>query len=192
MVNDFHKRLRHSAMMAVRIYTSYFYRCLVDGLFDAVRLVELHRFFCYSGGMNATYFPILIIIAGGLLYQFSQKSIAKGINAYFAIIIAYLAGILLCLLCNLIYPAEGSLTEAFKKSNWAVYGIGVGAVLVEVGFLIAYRQGWKISLTSMLVNMVISVVLIPTGVLLYKEKISGWNALGIAFYFAGLILISKR
>lgn len=142
--------------------------------------------------MNATYFPILIIIAGGLLYQLSQKSITKGLNAYFVIIVAYLAGILLCLLGNWLYPAEGSLPDTFKKSNWAVYGVGAGAVLVEIGFLIAYRQGWRISLTSMLVNMIISLILIPLGILIYKEKISGWNALGIAFYFMGLILISKK
>ncbi len=142
--------------------------------------------------MNATYFPILLIIAGGLLYQFSQKSLAKGLNAYFVIIVAYLAGIVLCLLCQWIYPAEGSLPEAFKKSNWAVYGIGAGAVLVELGFLLAYRQGWQLSLTSILVNMVISLVLVPVGLLVYKEKLSGWNALGIAFYFAGLLLISRK
>jgi uncharacterized membrane protein YdcZ (DUF606 family) len=142
--------------------------------------------------MNATYFPILLIIAGGLLYQFSQKSLAKGLNAYFVIIIAYLAGIVLCVVCNWLYPAEGSLTEAVKKTNWAVLGIGVGAVLVEIGFLVAYRQGWQISLTSMLVNMIISLVLVPVGMLVYKEKISGWNAVGIAFYFAGLLLISKK
>jgi len=142
--------------------------------------------------MNVHYLPIIIIIIGGLLYQFSQKSITKGINAYFVIIIAYLAGIVLCLICNWVYPAEGSLTEAFKKSNWAVLGVGAGAVLVEIGFLVAYRQGWQISLTSMLVNMVISLVLVPVGLLVYKEKLSGWNALGIAFYFAGLLLISKK
>ena len=141
--------------------------------------------------MNVTYFPLLIIIIGGLLYQFSQKSLPKGINAYFAIIIAYLAGIVLCLVCHWVYPAEGTLTEAFKKSTWAVLGIGAGAVLVEIGFLLAYRQGWQISVTSMLVNMVISLVLVPVGLLVYKEKLSGWNALGIAFYFAGLILISR-
>lgn len=142
--------------------------------------------------MNVTYFPLIIIILGGLLYQFSQKSITKGLNAYFVIIIAYLTGIVLCVICNWLYPAEGSLADAFRKSNWAVYGIGVGALLVEIGFLLAYRQGWQLSITSMLVNMVISLVLVPVGLLLYKEKLSGWNALGIAFYFAGLLLLSKK
>jgi uncharacterized membrane protein YdcZ (DUF606 family) len=142
--------------------------------------------------MNVTYFPLLIIIVGGLLYQFSQKSVAHGVNAYFVIILAYLAGIVLCLVCHWIYPAEGTLTEAVKKSNWAVLGVGAGAVLVEIGFLMAYRQGWQISVTSMLVNMVISLVLVPVGLLVYKERLSGWNALGIVFYFAGLILISRK
>lgn len=142
--------------------------------------------------MNATSFPLVIIIVGGLLYQLSQKSIAKGLNAYFVIIIAYCAGIVLCLLCNWLYPAEGSLIDTLRKSNWAVIGISVGAVLIEIGFLFAYRQGWQISVTSMLVNMIISLILVPIGLLLYKEKLSGWNALGIAFYLAGLLLISKK
>ncbi len=142
--------------------------------------------------MNVTYFPLLIIIVGGLLYQFSQKSVAPGINTYFVVILAYLAGIILCLVCHWVYPVEGTWTETVKKSNWAVLGVGAGAVLVEIGFLMAYRQGWQISLTSMLVNMVISLVLVPVGLLVYKEKVSGWNALGIAFYFAGLILISRK
>lgn len=142
--------------------------------------------------MNITYFPLLIIILGGLIYQFAQKSVVKGINAYFVIVIAYLVGIVLCFICQWLYPAEGTLTEAFSKSNWAVYGVGVGAVLIEVGFLLAYRQGWQISLTSMLVNMIISLVLVPVGLLVYKERLSGWNALGMAFYCAGLILLSKK
>lgn len=142
--------------------------------------------------MNGTYFPLLVIIVGGLMYQLSQKSLAHGLNAYYVIIVAYLAGIILCLLGNWLYPAEGSLMETARKSNWAVYGIGAGAVLVEIGFLLAYRQGWQISVTSMLVNMIISLVLVPVGLLVYKETISGWNALGIAFYLAGLLLISKR
>jgi uncharacterized membrane protein YdcZ (DUF606 family) len=156
------------------------------------RALSFAGFFVIQGGMNTTYVPLITIIVGGLLYQFAQKSIAKGLNAYFVIIIAYLVGIVLCLLCNWLYPAEGSLTDAFRKSNWAVYGIGVGAVLVEIGFLLAYRQGWQISMTSMLVNMVISLVLVPVGLLLYKERISGWNALGMAFYFAGLVLLARK
>ncbi len=142
--------------------------------------------------MNITYFPLLIIILGGLIYQFAQKSVVKGINAYFVIVIAYLVGIVLCFICQWLYPAEGTLTETFRKSNWAVYGLGVGAVLIEVGFLLAYRQGWQISLTSMLVNMIISLVLVPVGLLVYKERLSGWNALGMAFYFVGLVLLSKK
>lgn len=142
--------------------------------------------------MNSSYVPILIIIAGGVLYQLSQKAVAPGLNAYFAIIAAYSVGIVLCACAAFFYPAEESFWASAKKMNWAIFGIGFGAALIEVGFLIAYRQGWKISLTSMLVNMVISMVLVPIGILFFREKISGWNALGICFYLAGLVLISKK
>ncbi|MFN7931116.1 MAG: hypothetical protein U0Y68_24950 [Blastocatellia bacterium] len=64
------------------------------------------------------------------------------------------------------------LERDFQKIQLGGYGIGAGAVLVEIGFLLAYRQGWQISVTSMLVNMVISLVLVPVGLLAYKEKIS--------------------
>ena len=70
--------------------------------------------------MNLSYWPIVIIVAGGLLYQFAQKSLAPSVNAYFAIIIAYSAGIILCLLSNAIAPAEGSWREAFRDRKSVV------------------------------------------------------------------------
>ncbi len=142
--------------------------------------------------MNTSYLPILVIIAGGVIYQLSQKVVAPGVNAYLAVIVAYLVGIVLCACAAFFYPAEESFWASAKKMNLAILGIGFGAALIEVGFLIAYRQGWKISLTSMLVNMIISMILVPIGILFFREKISGWNALGICFYLAGLILISKK
>jgi drug/metabolite transporter (DMT)-like permease len=142
--------------------------------------------------MNTAYIPILLIVAGGLIYQLSQKAIRHEVNVYFAICAAYLAGIVLCLITQYFYPADEPFWQSAKKMNWAIIGVGLGAALVEVGFLIAYRAGWKISATSMLVNMLMSVALVPIGVFFFRDKISKWNALGIAFYFAGLILISRK
>lgn len=138
------------------------------------------------------YFPIALIVLGGVIYQLAQKSVSQSLNAYYAIVIAYSAGIVFCLVANAIRPEDGGFIESFRRSGWPAYGIGIGAVFVELGFLLAFRQGWKLSLTSIVVNIIMSMILVPVGVLFYKEKISGTNALGVLFYAVGLLLIARR
>ena len=36
---------------------------------------------------------------------------------------------------------------------WAVIGMGVGAAAIEVGFMVAYRMGWRMSTTAVATNV---------------------------------------
>ena len=42
-----------------------------------------------------------------------------------------------------------------KELNWASYALGLVVVLLEVGFLLAYRAGWKISLAAVYSNVAV-------------------------------------
>jgi uncharacterized membrane protein YdcZ (DUF606 family) len=142
--------------------------------------------------MKSVYLPIAMIIFGGLLYQVSQKSIPQTASPLHAIIIAYLAGILFCGLFAFFYAAEKSFFDSFKESNWAVFTVGIGAAFIEIGFLLAYRVGWNLSSTSVLVNIVIAVLLIPIGIFFFKEKLSLSQGAGILLCVAGLLLIARK
>ena len=142
--------------------------------------------------MKNVYLPIALIIFGAVCYQFSQKSIPKTANPMLVLILAYSIGIGICIIFNFLFPNQQTITESVKELNWTVIGVGVGAIMIETGFLLAYRTGWDISSTALIVNIAVSLLLIPIGILVFKEQISSWKALGIIFCIIGLLLISKK
>lgn len=142
--------------------------------------------------MKSFYLPIVMIIFGGLLYQVSQKTIPKAANPLHAIIIAYFAGIVICALFALFYSTETSFLNSFKESNWAIYTVGIGAAFIEIGFLLAYRIGWNLSSTSVVVNIAIAVLLIPIGIIVFKERLTASQSIGIALCILGLFLIARK
>jgi hypothetical protein len=83
-----------------------------------------------------------------LFYHLAQKSIPKGINPFYAMIIAYVVGIILLTVCALMLPGNKSFVSSLTESNWAVLVVGAAAACIELGFLLAYRSGWKISLAA--------------------------------------------
>jgi uncharacterized membrane protein YdcZ (DUF606 family) len=98
--------------------------------------------------MTSFYFPFALAVGGMLFYHLAQKSIPKGMNPFHATIIAYAVGIVLCFVCALAYPGKRSLIESVKDSNWAVFVLGAAAASIELGFLLAYRAGWKLGVAG--------------------------------------------
>lgn len=142
--------------------------------------------------MNSSLLPLALAVVGGVLYHVAQKLIPSGISPFAAIIVAYAVGIGLCLLALFFEPAERSLGQSIKQMNWTVFVLGLGAVIIEIGFLLAYRAGWNISLASVITNISVALILLPIGLLAFREHVSARNAAGIAFCLFGLYLISKK
>lgn len=138
------------------------------------------------------FFPIALAVAGGVLYHVSQKAVPKAVNPFAAVILAYLVGIGLSFAALLLNPARSSLATSFKGANWAVVGIGAGALIIEVGFLLAYRAGWNISSASVICNISVALLLIPVGLIAFKEHLSVRSLAGILCCLVGLYLISKK
>lgn len=142
--------------------------------------------------MKSFYLPIAMTIFGGILYHVSQKSIPQTANPLHVLIIAYLTGIAQLAIFAFFYSTEKSFVSSFKESNWAVYVVGIGAAFIEIGFLLAYRFGWDISKANVIANIGMAVLLIPIGIVLFKERISITQAVGIALCLIGLILVARK
>jgi len=81
--------------------------------------------------------------------------------------------------------------QAFKELNWTSILLGVSIVGLEFGYLMAYRAGWKISVGSLVANIALALMLIPIGILFFKEGFGFNKILGASFCIIGLILINK-
>lgn len=142
--------------------------------------------------MKSFYFPILMTIAGGVLYHVGQKAVPHTVHPFAAVIVAYSVGILLCVAGLFFDPAGRSFSASFKDANWAVISVGLGAVIIEIGFLLAYRHGWNINAASVVCNISVALLLIPIGLLVFKEHLSFRHAAGIGCCLIGLYLLSKK
>lgn len=141
--------------------------------------------------MSAFYFPFALTVGGMVLYHLSQKSVPPGMNPFLVVIIAYVVGIALCAVCAVAYPGKKTLIESAKLSNWAVFSLGAAAALIELGFLLAYRAGWKISMAAVATNAAAAIALIPIGIVMYKDHLSWRNVVGLVFCIFGLAMVMR-
>lgn len=139
------------------------------------------------------FFPPILIVFGLILYQVSQKSVDKDANPFVVIGIAYLIGILACVAGFFLVPKQDlALIPMVKTIGWSALGIGLGAAAIEIGFLIAYRAGWSVSLLPLSVNVVSLVLLILIGLVVYRENLSIEKFIGVLLCIGGLVLITIR
>ena len=141
--------------------------------------------------MRSYYLPFALAVGGSLLYHLSQRSIPKDANPFYATVIAYAVGAAVCVVCARMYPAGQSFVGTLRGANWAVFAVGVAAMMIELGFLLAYRAGWKVSVAAVSVNVAVTALLVPVGVLLFKDHLTPRHLLGLAFCILGLILVAK-
>ena len=142
--------------------------------------------------MSGFYFAFGLTVIGMVLYHLSQKAVPKETNPFFVIAIAYIVGVALCLIFGLVSPGKKSFVETFKASNWAVFTLGAAAALIEMGFLLAYRAGWRISIAAVAANAAAALVLIPIGLLVFKDHLSLKNVVGLIFCLVGLALLMRQ
>jgi drug/metabolite transporter (DMT)-like permease len=135
---------------------------------------------------------VVIIIASNVLYHVSQKSIPAGAHPLLSVAVTYAAALLVTLLLFPFSPGGAPKLSGLARLNWATLGVAVSAVGIEIGFLLAYRAGWNISIGSLVVSVAVAILLIPTGLLLYREHLSAANVTGIVLCLAGLVLVMSK
>jgi len=139
--------------------------------------------------MGLLTLTIALTVASNVLYHISQKSIPPGAHPLASLVVTYLVALLATLLIWPFYPGGGPTARSFRGLNWASLAVGVAIVGVEIGVLLAYRAGWRVSVLSTVVNVALVVALIPIGLLFFGERLSLANAAGLMLCAAGLWLI---
>ena len=137
------------------------------------------------------YLALLVAILGNCIYHMGQKSLPKGLDPMVSISLAYFVALTLSLAGVVLMKGDFSeLGRTVVSLPWAVVAIGVGATLVEIGFLLAYRFGGPMTVSSLMVNTTVALILAPVGVALYGERITRSNVAGILLCLIGLALIA--
>ncbi|CCO07929.1 conserved membrane hypothetical protein [Desulforamulus hydrothermalis Lam5 = DSM 18033] len=136
-------------------------------------------------------FSIVLIVASNVLYNICQKSTPEKANPFSALLVTYLTAAVLTLIAFLFSKNDKSFFQSFADLNWTSIVLGFSIVGLELGYLLAYRAGWKISVGSLVANIALALMLIPIGIFFYKEGFGLNKILGAVFCIIGLILINK-
>ena len=138
---------------------------------------------------NLTY-PILIIVCSNVLYNVCAKSTAQNVNAFAALSVTYAVAAAFSLAIFFITAKNKHYFAELSKANWATLALGLVIVGLEIGYILAYRNGWKMNTVSVTANIILAVALIFVSLIFYKETITPRQIAGIAVCAGGLALIS--
>lgn len=144
--------------------------------------------------MSLYYISIALVVAANVFYHISQKYIPAKVNPMATLVVTYATALIVSIIIlsiSSIANKSNPLTH-FKNINWASFLLGFAIVGLEVGFLLAYRAGWNISSAALIANVIVALLLIPVGLVFFKEYMTLKNILGVVLSMAGIVLISIK
>lgn len=138
------------------------------------------------------YFSIGLTIVANLFYHFSQKYTPSNVNPIVSLIITYATAIIFCLIILPFFSEGERLIDSVRKINWASFMLAIAIVGLELGYLLAYRAGWEISLCALVSNVAFTLIVIPIGFMWMKETLSIINLIGVFLCIGGLMLVNLK
>jgi multidrug transporter EmrE-like cation transporter len=139
----------------------------------------------------AAFGPVLLAVAGGVLYHVAAKSIPRDVAPGLVLVVAYAAALIVSALAHATLPLPAGVGPVTRVLHPGVVGLGLGAALIEIGYVLAYRVAMPISLASAIVNGVVAAILVPIGLLFFAEALTPRRASGLFLCLAGLWLLRR-
>ena len=139
------------------------------------------------------YWPLGIVVFSNVIYNIASKSIPAGASPWAVLVITYLVSSFLSLIAFFIFEDNRNFLSSLQKLDWTGFALGLSMVGLEIGYIFIYRAGWKLSVASLLANILLAVILLLIGLLIYQEDLNAMQFLGIAMCLTGCaLLISQK
>lgn len=135
---------------------------------------------------------IFLAVISIAVYHLFQKSISPTIHPIITLIISYSISLAFCFFLILFFPLKKDIVTELKQANWATYLLGIAIFGIELGYLLAYRSGGKLSLVNP-ISMTASTILITSaGILFFRESMTSVKIMGIIFCVLGVALLNLK
>lgn len=140
--------------------------------------------------MFSTWWPLLLVVLSSVGYQVGLKEVSGIGDPMISLMVTYLAA---SAVSFVIYFFQSLGKESFLRGvlsvNVSAMGLGLAIVGIEVGTLFMYRAGWAVNVAFVVANSLIVAALMLTGFLLYKEKLSLRQLIGVGISLVGILCI---
>jgi drug/metabolite transporter (DMT)-like permease len=142
--------------------------------------------------MKQAIFFLGIAALGVVTYHMGQKTISPTANPMVLLMAVYAVAFALCAAAVPFFRDTSGGAWTAQVFSWPVLVLGAGVVLIEIGYLLAYRSGDVLQWSGVAVSGASTVVLIPIALVVFHESFSPSRMLGILLTLAGLVLLTRR
>lgn len=139
-----------------------------------------------------TYWPLVLVVLANILYNLSTKSVPRGCSPWTLLVVTYLTASLLSFVSYFIFEKDRNFMGSLQHTGWVGFVLGASMVGLEIGYIFLYRTGWKISVASLLANVLLAVALLFIGIVLYRETLTLRQFVGIGLCLLGCFLITQN
>lgn len=140
--------------------------------------------------MFSIWWPLLLVVLSSVGYQVGLKEVSGIGDPMISLMVTYLAA---SAVSFVIYFFQSLGKESFLRGvlsvNVSAVGLGLAIVGIEVGTLFMYRAGWAVNVAFVVANSLIVAALMLTGFLLYKEKLTLRQLIGVGISLVGILCI---
>ncbi len=142
--------------------------------------------------MNQLLLFLGIAAVGNVVYHVAQKAMPPGSNPMVVLMGVYAAAFVLAALASPFFAAATPAPWTSQVLSWQVLLLGAGVLLIEIGFLLAYRTGSPIlQWSGVAVNAAAAVMLLPIATFAFRQSFSPVRAIGIVLALAGMALMAR-
>lgn len=140
---------------------------------------------------KALIIPFVVVVLGQVLYHSLLRQLPKGIPALALISLTYAIGAVVGGVLWWLVPADAPVAAApsvVETLPWAA-GLAVAILLVEVGYVYAYRAGLPLSVGALTVFAVTTALLVPISFMAFHDRMSWLQWLGMVLVLGGSWLV---
>jgi drug/metabolite transporter (DMT)-like permease len=139
----------------------------------------------------SAFLPLALAVAGSLVYHAAAKSIPKTLDPAAALIGLYATALAGSIVTFALLKSAPAPLQFARFWHPTVAMVGIGALMIELGFLLAYRGAWPVSTASVIANAIVAVLLLPLAALVFGEAITVDRALGVVLCLIGVSLLQR-
>jgi multidrug transporter EmrE-like cation transporter len=139
----------------------------------------------------SVFVPLVLVVAGSLVYHAAAKSIPASLDPAAALIGLYATALAGSIVTYALLKGGPVVLQVGRFWHPTVAAVGLGALAIELGFLLAYRGAWPVSTASVVANAIVAVLLMPLGALAFGEAVTLDKAIGVLLCLIGVSLLQR-
>jgi drug/metabolite transporter (DMT)-like permease len=133
-----------------------------------------------------------LAIVATVAYHVVLKLTPTGANPFLSLMVTYGAVAFLFAGVLVLAPGEFAWREEMRQLNWTAIALALAIIGLDLGFILLYRTGFEVSLGALVTQTAAAMLLVGIGVLVFRERLSLANGVGIVLCLAGLWLVNRR